>query len=184
MLSKALLEQAAITLQSGGVVAYPTEAVYGLGCDPASGDAIQRICRIKQRPRRAGLILVAAELDQLTGWIDPQPGELQQLTQATQVPTTWIVTAGRLTDDLVTGGRQRIAVRLTEHPLTADLCLLAGGPLISTSANRRHRPPARHALQVRRWFGREIDLVLTGNPGAAAQPSQIRDALSGQILRS
>jgi L-threonylcarbamoyladenylate synthase len=177
------LEQAAITLQAGGVVAYPTEAVYGLGCDPANGDAIQRICRIKQRPRRAGLILVAAELDQLSGWIDPQPGELEQLTQDTPVPTTWIVTAGRLADDLVTGGRRRIAVRLTEHPLTAELCVLVGSPLISTSANRRGRPPARHALQVRRWFGREIDQVLAGATGAAAQPSQIRDALSGQILR-
>ena len=99
---------------------------------------------------------------------------------------TWVVTAGLLAGDWITGGRRRIAVRITSHPLAAALCRAAGMPLVSTSAKRRGRRPAGSALEARRWQGQELDLVVPGQPGLggrAGRPSVIRDALSGRLLR-
>ena len=180
----ALFRLAGETIQSGGVVAYPTEGVFGLGCAPGDREAVARICELKQRPLSAGLILIAADIWQLAGFIDPDPAELQRLLAATDRPVTWIVTAGPLSPDWVTGGRDTVAVRITDHPIAAALCRAAAGPVVSTSANRRGRPPARRGLQVRRWFAQQLDLVVPGRVGRAAGPSEIRDARSGQVLRA
>ncbi|MDJ0926410.1 MAG: Sua5/YciO/YrdC/YwlC family protein [Gammaproteobacteria bacterium] len=179
----ALFKLAGETIHSGGVIAYPTEGVYGVGCAPEHGDAVARICRLKQRPLSAGLILIAADVWQLAGYIDPDPDELKYLLADADLPITWVVNAGPLSPDWVTGGRETVAVRITDHPVAAALCRAAASPLISTSANRRGRPPARRALQVRRWFP-QLDLVVPGQVGSAAGPSEIRDARSGRTLRA
>lgn len=179
----AVLRQAADIVTDGGLIAYPTEAVYGLGCLPGYRDAVLRLCRLKQRPLRAGLILLAAEAADLAGWIDPGEREWARLLSAQDKPTTWIMRAGPLAADWVTGGRPTLAVRLSRHAPATRLCQLIGGPLVSTSANRRGRPPARDALTVRRLFGRDIDYLLGGPTGGWAEPSVIRDAATGRVLR-
>lgn len=164
-------------------MAYPTEAVFGFGCDPADAAAVRQICALKQRSLRAGLILLVADLDQLPGWIDPDETELKALMTEARVPTTWIVRAGPLAGTWITGGRASVAVRVSGHPLATDLCRAVGGPIVSTSANRRGRPPARSATAVRRQFGQALDFVLAGPTGGWPAPSEIRVAATGARLR-
>lgn len=178
------LRQAAAVIHAGGVIAYPTEGVYGLGCRPDDSRAVQRLLALKQRPVSAGLILIAASLEQLTDWIEPTAREARQLTATHAGPVTWLVTAGALTPEWITGGRPKVAIRVTRHPVAAGLCRASGLPLVSTSANRRGKPPARSALGARLRFGTRLDLVVGGATGGAAGPTEIRDASSGRVLRA
>ncbi len=184
VLATAQLAAASAVVRAGGIIGYPTEAVFGFGCDPADRDAVLRLCKIKHRPWQAGLILLAATVEQLAGWIQPDPGELIQLRAALNHPVTWVVSRGPMAGDWVTGGRARVAVRISQHALASELCLAVDGPIVSTSANRRGRRPAVTALQTRRWFGPELDYVLNGATGGRSKPSEIRDARSGECLRS
>lgn len=177
------ISRAADVICSGGLVAYPTEAVYGLGCDPANADAVRKILTLKHRREAAGLILIAADAGQLADWIDPDETELRRMTDS-DAGVTWVVTAGKLTPRWISGGRPTVAVRVTGHPTAAALCRAADMPIVSTSANRHGCPPVRDALGVRRAFGTAIDVVLTGPTGGREQPSTIRDARSGRVLRA
>lgn len=182
-LSRLKLRHAARVIQSGGIVAYPTEAVFGLGCDPDCQTAVKQILYLKQRSQQAGLILIAADAAQLYDWITPTAAERERLFATTQEVITWIVTANPLVPRWITGGRKTIAVRITRHPVAATLCHLAGTPLVSTSANRHGHAPARSTLAVRCKFGRQIDYILPGATGRQRQPSEIRDARTGTVLR-
>jgi L-threonylcarbamoyladenylate synthase len=181
--SDLILRRAARVLRRGGVIAYPTEAVFGLGCDPRCDMALRAILRIKGRSARSGFILIAARREQLKGWIAPTAAEERRLVSRSVRPVTWIVTAGARTPGIIRGGRPTIAVRLTRHPLAARLSELAAMPLVSTSANRHGRPPARTALQVRRRFGTAIGCVVPGATSGLDRPTEIRDARTGQVLR-
>jgi len=179
------LRQAGAVLRAGGVIAYPTEGVYGLGCRPDDAAAVAHLLWLKQRPVSAGLILIAASLDQLAGWIDPSPAEERRLRDRSDAPAlTWLTRAGPLTPDWITGGRATVAVRVTRHPVAAGLCRAAGLPLVSTSANRRGKPPARSALAVRAVFGAALDRVVGGATGGARGPSEIRVAATGAVVRA
>ncbi len=183
MTSLCKIHEAARTLAHGGVIAYPTEGVYGIGCLPTDPGALERIFAIKGRRADAGLILIAADAGMLAGWIAPTPAEVGRLTRPVSHPTTWIVTAHPQVSPLLTGGRDTLAVRITTHPIAAALTLAAGSPLVSTSANRSGKPPARSALQARLKLGRQLDTVLNGPLGGAAGPSEIRVALNDQVIR-
>ena len=119
--------RAAEVIRAGGIVAYPTEAVYGLGCDPANAEAVRKILQLKRRAQSAGVILIAADLDQLRGWIDPDDAEASRLASGEE-GVTWVVKAGARAPEWVTGGRETIAVRITTHPTAAALCRAAGLP--------------------------------------------------------
>jgi L-threonylcarbamoyladenylate synthase len=172
------------TLRAGGVVAYPTEAVYGLGCDPFNEHAVLRLLAIKGRAVDKGLILIAADHDQLERLLLPcRADTLAPVLESWPGPSTWILPAHPRVPVWLTGGSGSIAVRVTAHPLAASLCRRFGGPLISTSANRSGRPPARTALRARRALGNRVDYFVTGPTGGAARPSEIRDARDGRLLR-
>lgn len=183
MISRIRLKQAAAIINAGGIIAYPTEAVYGLGCHPDSMEAVANILALKQRSMRAGLIIISDCVARLAPWIDPSTEELSKLREPRSMPTTWIVTAHADAPAWLTGGRPRIAVRLTRHPIAGALCAAADAPLVSTSANRRGRRPARTALQARRWFGDDLDFVVPGATGAHSRPSEIRDASTDELMR-
>lgn len=179
------LRQAVRTLRAGGVVAYPTEAVYGLGCDPFNERAAMRLLAIKGRAMDRGLILIAAHPGQLAALVLPQPERIMAPVLASWPgPSTWILPAHPRVPVWITGGRDGIAVRVTAHPLAARLCEGFGAPLVSTSANTSGRPAARTALQARRALGRRVDYVLNGATGGAARPSEIRDVRDGRVLRA
>ena len=177
--------RAARCLRAGGVVAYPTEAVYGLGCLPDDRNAVARVLRIKRRSWRKGLLLIGADLAQLERYavLDASPF-IDDILASWPGPHTWVFPAQPRTPAWVTGGRRSVAVRLTAHTIARSLCLHAGGALISTSANLSRRPPLKSALRVRRALGPALDYVLAGPLGGQAAPTAIRDGMSGRVLRA
>ena len=175
-------------LESGGVIACPTEAVWGLSCDPLSERACMRLLALKQRDWRKGLILVASELEQLEPFIDvPSNNARKRATATWPGPATWIFPATDLTPMWISGEHDGVAVRVTSHPVLRELCKRFGGPLVSTSANLAGREPARSAFDVRRFFLKPghatIDALVPGALGGLAKPTTIRDAATGHILR-
>ena len=177
------INQAVNTLLTGGVIAYPTEGVYGLGCLPDDQSAVQRIFQIKQRSAGAGLILVAPDYDLLADWINPDETELQNLLRPTAAPVTWIVNAGEHVPNWLSGNRSTLAVRISHHPMIAKLCYASRSALVSTSANHSGHRAALSALQTRKWLGRQLDYVVSGKLGGASGPSEIRRASDGQVIR-
>ena len=170
-------------LRGGGVIAYPNESVYGLGCLPDNAPALDRILALKGRPQSMGVILIAAEWAQFGGWA----GELAALPKARELlasrGVTWIVAAGPRAPDRITGARPTIAVRRSLHPLACALSEAVNSPLVSTSCNPHGSPPARSAKAARGYFGDGIDWVLDGECGPLKGPTEIRDAATGEVLR-
>jgi L-threonylcarbamoyladenylate synthase len=183
-LSPFRLREAGRAIRAGAVVAYPTEAVYGLGCDPLNPVAVRRLLDIKARPLHKGVILIAADLGQLAPFIAPlSPSDLATVQADWPGPVTFVVPAAPGLPRWLSGGRDTVAVRVTAHPLAAALCRAARMPLVSTSANASGRPPARTALQAKlRCPG--VDLVLHGATGGRKRPTEIRDLGSGRRLRA
>lgn len=180
------LRRAAGILDEGGVLAYPTEAVYGLGCDPLNPVAVYRLLALKRRPASKGLILIAPDLSQLVPFVDLDalsPERLAEVQGSWPGPHTWLLPTRAGIPNWLTGAHTRIAVRVTAHPLAAALCAAWGGALVSTSANRAGQRPARTALQVRRCLPKGLDLILHGPCGGAARPTSIRDAVTGAPIR-
>jgi L-threonylcarbamoyladenylate synthase len=178
------LRLAAWTIRRGGLVAYPTEAVYGLGCDPRNPLAVLDLLALKSRPLHKGLILVAADFDQLRPFVtEVAPARMAEVHASWPGPHTWLLPARADTPEWLTGEHATLAVRVTAHPVARALCRLAG-PLVSTSANPAGRRPARDPLTVRRYFDDALDLVVAGPVDRMCGPSAIRDAASGRLLRA
>jgi L-threonylcarbamoyladenylate synthase len=175
----------AAALRRGEVLAYPTEAVFGLGCDPKHADALRKLISLKQRDPGQGLLLIGATFDHVAEFIDRSatPQEvLRKVQSARPVPTTWVVPASRAVHPLLRGTHSGIAVRITSHAGAASLCQAFGGALVSTSANPHGHEPARDVDQVSKYFPNI--LVMRGDVDRSARPSRIIDALSGRTLRA
>jgi len=165
-------------------VAYPTEAVYGLGCNPLNAQAVARIFALKNRPGDKGLILIAADYHQAENYIGTIPQSARERCLANWPGAiTWIFPASDQVPEWLRGNRATIALRVTAHPLAAALCRQAGYPLVSTSANRSGSRPLSTALGVRRVFGSQLDFILTGALGGRKRPTPIYDALTGDVVR-
>ena len=178
------LKAATMMLQEGGVIAYPTEAVFGLGCDPLNEEAVQHLLHIKQRPINKGLILIAADFNQLTPFIANIPAEAMSRVQTSWPgPNTWIFPAAESTPYWLTGDHDSIAVRVTAHPLAAALCNTFGGAIVSSSANRHGKQPSRSALRIRNCLGDQIDYVLNGDVDRNSKPTRIRNAITNEVIR-
>ncbi len=176
------LARAAEVLLRGGVIVYPTEGVFGLGCLPDDAGAVQRVLGMKRRDASKGLILIAADADQLDGWISLPPGKSLPAPDPGH-PVTWIVPPGPLVDPLLRGQHAGIAVRLTTNPVARALCEAVDSPLVSTSANISGKPTARNRFVLRRQFAHRVDYVVPGDCGPASGPSEIRDLASGKVIR-
>lgn len=179
-----LLQQAAQICRLGGVIAYPTEAVYGLGCDPLNEHAVHRILQLKQRPVEKGLILITDTLEKLLPYTIISDKQINILLQPQPQAITWLVPISDLTPYWICGDHDTVAIRITQHSLAKELCSYLPFPLVSTSANPAGKLPARNALQVRNYFADEIDVILSGNVDRHARPSVIKDIVTGNILRS
>ncbi|MCC8539062.1 Sua5/YciO/YrdC/YwlC family protein [Xanthomonas axonopodis pv. poinsettiicola] len=180
------LDGAVAALREGGVIAYPTEAVWGLGCDPAREAAVLRLLEIKRRPVDKGVIVVASDVALLRDWVDLdalEPARRQAVLASWPGPNTWILPITDRAPRWVTGTHDGLAVRISAHPLVAALCAAWGAPLVSTSANLAGQPPARSRDALDPALLTSIDGVLAGDVGGQAQPTNIRDARTGQVLR-
>jgi len=179
------IRHAAYILQHGGIIAYPTEAVYGLGCLPDNLPAIQRLLQLKQRPESKGLILLASEIQQLEPYLaDLKPEILDKILNSWPGPTTWVLPAAQHTSPLIRGHFTTVAVRISAHPIVRELCCQCRSAIISTSANISGRQMTYNALDVRLQFHNKLDYILDGALGDSDKPSIIRDALSDQLIRS
>jgi L-threonylcarbamoyladenylate synthase len=179
------LRAAVQALAAGGIIAYPTEAVWGLGCEPANAHAVQHLLALKSRSPAQGLILIAADLEQ----VSPFLGEVEPALAAAAIaswpgPHTWLWPASARCPPWITGGRNTVAVRITAHPVARALCRAYGGPIVSTSANRSGHAPARSVATVRLTFGTAIDAVVPGALGGSPRPTPIRDLATGALLRA
>lgn len=180
------IDEAIAALRRGGMIAYPTEAVWGLGCDPFDEAAVLRLLAIKRREVAKGLILVAARRAQFDGLLEwsALPSERVAAVDASWPgPNTWIVPATSRVPRWITGAHTGVAVRVSDHPVVIALCEAFGGPLVSTSANRAGEPPAfsREALDPQLLA--QLDGVTEGETGGLSAPTAIRDALTGSVLR-
>lgn len=179
------LGRAVRALRAGGVIAYPTEGVWGLGCDPANAGAVARLLALKARPVSKGLILVVGSIGQSLPYLSRlASGERARVLASWPGPVTWVVPAPAWVPYWIRGDSAGVAIRVSAHPQTTALCLAFGGALVSTSANRAGQAPARDALRVRRQLGRGIDYLLPGSLGGRSGPSEIRDARSARVLRA
>jgi len=171
-------------LHDGQVIAYPTEAVYGLGCDPRNETAVRHLLALKDRHESAGLVLIASEFDQLRDWVSEVSVELlDKAMQTWPGPVTWLFPRAEHVPDFVAGRHATVAVRITAHVPSRQLCTAYGSALISTSANPTTAPPARSAAEVEKYFGAALAGILAGELGDGQRPSEIRDLVSGAIIR-
>ncbi len=179
------LHSACRALKRGEVIAYPTEAVWGLGCDPYDEHALWQILRLKQRPYEKGVILVAANMAQLHPFLlGLSEDQLATLSNSWPGPNTWIIPHNGHCPQWIRGSHNSLAVRVSTHPVVQALCEQFGGPIVSTPANPAGLPPARDQLQARRYFINQPLTYAPGNVGKEQQPTQIRHLLTGQIVRS
>ena len=175
------ISRAAETLLGGGVIAYPTEGVFGIGCMPDDLNAVARILRIKNRDPGKGLILIASHESQLRSWLASAVSEIPPPDPSK--PTTWIAQASEDVPSLVRGDHATIAVRVTTNPTAAALCSAVESPIVSTSANFSGERVARNRFVLRRNFGACVDYIVPGDCGPASGPSEIRNLATGNILR-
>lgn len=178
------IRTAAHCLRAGGVAAYPTEAVWGLGCDPDDPAAVARVIELKGRDPGKGLILVAAELAMLAPYLRGlQPRWIARMAATWPGPVTWLVPDNGRALPLVTGRQGTLAVRVTAHPVAAALSRAFGGAIVSTSANPQGLPPATRLREVKAYFGAGVDHYTSGRVGLRRRPSEIRDLRTGAVIR-
>ena len=178
------IQRAAQLLHLGGVIAYPTEAVWGLGVDPFNATAVAGLLSLKQRSMDKGLIIVAANIKQLAPYlISLTLEQREQLEKSWPGPMTWLVPNKGSFPPFICGQHDKVALRVSNHQLVRGLCLAFGGPIVSTSANPQGKCPPRFGWQVRRYFKQHIDLYTPGHVGGRKQASEIRDLVTGQVIR-
>jgi len=176
------IRKAALSIKQGGIIAYPTEAVFGLGCDPYQESSVLQLLALKNRPVEKGLILVVSDLSQLDDFIEPLT-DAQQQTITGSENTSWIVPAAHAPYWL-RGEHQSLAVRLSSHPIVRQLCDELQQPLVSTSANPAGKNPARNALQCHHYFHQQLDIILRAATGSLQQPTEIRNLLTQEVIRA
>jgi len=181
------MESAVQAYQEGGIIAYPTEAVFGLGCDPTNQAAVEKLLSIKQRPIEKGLILLAANYSQLLPFVDdsliPQDKRFSVLSRWPD-GITQVLPAKADVPTFLTGKFSSIAVRVTSQPDVVALCNEVNGPIVSTSANLTGHEPARTASDVKQNLGELVDFIVEGDTLGFTQPSKIIDGLTGEVFRT
>jgi L-threonylcarbamoyladenylate synthase len=174
------LREAAQSIRMGGVVIYPTETVYGIGCDPANPDATRRVCEIKERAtnplpiacadisdaKRIVKFNSAAEILAKKFW----PGPLMLVLPKIVDYSIW-----------VTHGKNTLGVRVPDHEVARRLTKLCGGMIVSTSANKSGERPPWTPKEAIQQIGKEVDIVVDGGPTPGYQPSTVLDLTSEEL---
>lgn len=178
------VETAAQVVRQGGVVAYPTEGVFGLGCDPFNELAVMRLLALKGRDVDKGLIVLGDSIERCAPLLDRlTPSERSLVLDTWPGSCTWLL-PNAVFPKWVVGDHDRVAIRVTAHPVAQALCALSGGWLVSTSANVAGEPPMQSVADVSDLWSKQIDAIVAGElthePG---RTTSIRDACSGAWLR-
>jgi len=179
-----ILKDHGYIIQSGGIIAYPTEAVYGLGGDPFNFQTVQRIQQLKGRSPNQRFILIASDWEQ----IEPLIGALDEsllkpVRTSWPGPVTWVFPAASSIPSWLVSPQNTIALRITNHPIARNLCETAQTPILSTSANISGQPPCRSYEETLKIFAGKVDRVIEGPTGGHLKPTPIYDVLTGKCLR-
>lgn len=171
-----LIEKAADVLKCGGVIGYPTETVYGIGCSAFNGNAVDRIIQLKNRDRSKAMIIIAGDTVQVRELVTSIPEEAERLIENFWPgPLTIVFEASSLLKDFAFGKSKTIAIRIPDSVICMELIKESGFPIISTSANISGQPPATSAEQVADYFGTQLDLIVDGGPSQEIHPSTVVD---------
>lgn len=171
-------------VKSGGIIAYPTESVYGLGCDPFNQQAVEELLRIKQRSIDQGLILIASHIQQILPLIQPlKPDDLARALKTWPGHHTWVFPQSKLVPKWISGKKKSVAIRLSNHPIVSQLCTLLNQPLVSTSANLSKQDNLKSIKDIKTTFGDKIDFYIDAPIGNQKKPSTICDAHNLKIYR-
>lgn len=180
------LSAAITSLENGDVIVYPTEAVYGLGCDPDNQQAVERLLDIKQRPVEKGLILIADNYGQLLKYVDDAKLPMDKradIFSSWPGAITWVMPAAKTTPKWLTGQFNTIAVRVTNHATVKRLCQQFGKPLVSTSANLTNQATVTSIVEARQQFAEQVSFYVDEPLGGNTRPSTIKDAMTGNVFR-
>ncbi|MDX1696921.1 MAG: Sua5/YciO/YrdC/YwlC family protein [Thiohalobacterales bacterium] len=179
------IREAVRHIASGGVIAYPTDTVYGLGCDPLDAAAVLHLLALKHRSMDNGVILIGSDLGQFNPFLLPMDASTKRrISHGGKTPVTWVLPCRPETPVWLRGRHDSLAIRVTRHPVVTALCEHWGGPLVSTSANIHGHNPATGPLGVRKAFNGKLDYILHGSGDATNRPSTLRDGLTGEVLRA
>ena len=171
-------------ISAGGLVVYPTEGVYGIGCDPQNQTALERLLSLKQRDSRKGFILIASDISMLDNYLAPLSEDINsRIKDSWPGPVTWVMPAAENVSNILSGGRSTLAVRVSAHPYVRALCQHLGHALVSTSANQSGQPPLGTLIELQQTLGDRIDYIVPLPPGNLNRPTPIFDAINGVQLR-
>ncbi len=178
------MEGVIAALQSGQIIAHPTESSWGLGCDPYNLEAVNELLKLKKRNQEKGLILVAGNWQELaTRFPHLKQSQIDKITAQQDHPCTWLVEDKRANfSSLIKGNHSKVAIRITHHQPLIELTKAYGSPIVSTSANPANRPPAFTIKQVVKYFGPQL-CIFKGQLGGLTKSSHIRDLSSGKFIR-
>jgi len=169
-------------LVDGGVIAYPTESVFGLGCDPSNEQAITKILEIKKRTLEMGFVLLAPNIEIVSGWVNVSNKQLKIVSSPSPRPTTYIVSASESAPKWL-AVNNTLAIRLSNDPFIKNICGLLGFPIVSTSANLHGEQPCKSAKEVQKIMGSQLDYIVFKKTGPFNNPSTIIDLISGKTIR-
>ena len=177
--------EAAKVVGGGGVIGYPTEAVWGLGCDPFSEQAVNKILVLKQRPVDKGLILIGSCVEHFSPYLQGlELKYLQLFAIPLSQPTTWLVPDNGFAPRWIVGDHATVALRISCHPVVSALCNTFGGAIVSTSANLQGLPAATTQIKVEEYFTGSLDFYTPGDVVGAIRESEIKNLLTGEVIRS
>jgi len=183
MASDFSIRHAAHIIKLGGVIAYPTDTIYGLGCDPFNAEAVERINLIKRRPLNKQFILLAGDIKQVRDLIAITP-EQEKMISRNAEPTSWVVNASEQAPPWLTDKNHMLTIRISQHEEVKKLCHALGHAIISTSANISGKKPAQNGLQLYRYFYQQVDKILLANKALAGKPSKIIRLCDNYIIRN
>ena len=174
------VEQAVRALRSGGVVAFPTDTLYGLGADVFNPAAVEAIFAIKERPLGLALPVLIDGWNQLERVATDIPDWAKVLAERFWPgPLTLVLNKAAQVSDRVTAGAPTVAVRIPNHPVPRGIARLLGGPITGTSANISGQPDPRDLNELREQIGHKVDYVVTAGPTPMGAASTIVDISSG-----
>ncbi len=176
------IRHAAHIIKNGGVIAYPTDTVYGLGCDPYNADAVDRINQIKNRSSDKHFILLASHIHLVQTLFDCDDTQKKVIVESTE-PTSWVINANANAPDWLTNKGGTITIRISQHPVVKKLCSTLGYPIISTSANLSGKRPARNGLELHQFFYKKVDKILLASHFISTKPSKIIRLCDNHTIR-
>lgn len=182
MASDFSIRHAAHIISHGGIIAYPTETVYGLGCDIFDPEAVEQINLIKQRPRNKQFILLAGNIDQIKPLIKISDKE-ENIINSTKEPTSWVIDASPLAPKWLTDNNNTLTIRISTSHLVKKLCHILGHAIISTSANISGKKPARTSLDLHMAFHNKVHKILVSSHELSGKPSKIIQLCNNHVIR-